>query len=85
MAPGQRQEATILNRISEGGHLGLAEVEYLSGDFRITRPGDYVLCAVTGNRIPLGELRYWSYELQEAFSTADAMLQRHRERLQTGN
>lgn len=62
--------------------MGLAEVEYLSGDFRVKRPGDFVLCAVTGKRIPLAELRYWDYEHQEAYATAEAMLERHRERLE---
>lgn len=64
--------------------MGLAELEYLSGDFRVKRPGEYVLCAVTGARIPLGELRYWSHELQEAYATAEAMLERHREKLEHG-
>ena len=55
---------------------GEAEVKYLDGDFRVLRPGTFVRCAVTGASIPLEELRYWSVDLQEAYATAEAVLQR---------
>lgn len=32
---------------------GLAEVEYLDGEYRIIRAGSFVLCAVSGVQIPL--------------------------------
>ena len=56
---------------------GEAEVTYLDGDFRIVRPGAFVRCAVTGVPIPLEELKYWSVDLQEAYATPEAVLQRH--------
>jgi hypothetical protein len=59
---------------------GEAKVEYLDGDFRILRPGGYVRCAVTGEPIPLDELRYWSVDRQEAYSSPSASMQRERER-----
>ena len=49
-----------------------ATLRYRSGDFEIIMPGAYVRCAVTGERIPLGELRYWSFERQEAYLNAEA-------------
>lgn len=49
----------------------LARLEYLSGDFVVLEPGDYVLCAATGKQIPLTDLRYWDPATQEAFSTAE--------------
>ncbi len=55
---------------------GEAEVKYLDGDFRVMRPGAFVRCAVTGAPIPLEELRYWSVDLQEAYATPEAVLQR---------
>ena len=58
---------------------GEAEVKYLDGDFRVVRPGGFVRCAVTGVPIPLEELKYWSVELQEAYATPEAVLQRHQE------
>ena len=59
---------------------GEAKVEYLDGDIRILRPGGYVRCAVTGEAIPLDELRYWSVDRQEAYSSPAASMQRERER-----
>lgn len=53
-----------------------AEVEYRDGDFRVRRPGAYVRCAVTGEPIPLEELRYWNVDLQEAYSSPQAKLAR---------
>ncbi len=57
---------------------GEAEVKYLDGDFRVVKPGAYVRCAVTGQAIPLEELKYWSVDLQEAYASPDAVLERHR-------
>jgi hypothetical protein len=53
-----------------------AKVEFLDGDFRILRPGAYVRCAVTGEPIPLEELRYWSVDRQEAYATTAASMER---------
>jgi hypothetical protein len=39
--------------------------------FRVIRPGHFVLCAVTGEAIPLEELRYWSVERQEAYASPE--------------
>jgi hypothetical protein len=51
-----------------------ARIHYLAGTFRILANGDYVICAVTGARIPLHELRYWSVERQEPYVDAGASL-----------
>ena len=53
-----------------------AELEYLDGEFRVVKQGAYVLCEVTGQRIPLDELRYWSVERQEAYASAEAVHKR---------
>ena len=58
---------------------GKAELRYLDGDFRIMKPGDYVLCHVSGKRIPLEELRYWNVDLQEAYATPADALKRHKQ------
>ena len=55
---------------------GEAEVKFLDGDFRIVRPGAFVRCAVTGVPIPLEELKYWSVDLQEAYASPEAVMQR---------
>lgn len=51
-----------------------AKLHYLAGTFRILASGDYVVCAVTGARIQLHELRYWSVARQEPYADADASL-----------
>lgn len=58
---------------------GMAELEYLDGEYRVVKPGSFVMCAVTGVHIPLESLRYWSVDLQEAYATADLALKRFQE------
>ena len=35
--------------------------------FEIVEEGDYVLCSVSGKKIPLQNLNYWNVDLQEAY------------------
>jgi hypothetical protein len=58
---------------------GLAEIEYLDGEYRVIRPGSFVVCAVTGVHIPLEALRYWNVDLQQAYASPSAALQRMQE------
>jgi len=51
---------------------GEARLKYLPGDLELLAPGDYVTCAVTGRKIPIAALRYWSVERQEAYIDAAA-------------
>ncbi len=68
----------MLNRSDRSSpQAGEAEVKYLDGDFRVVRPGGFVRCAVTGAAIPLEELKYWSVDLQEAYASPEAVMQRH--------
>lgn len=59
------------------GLKGEAKVKYLDGEFQVVSPGDYVRCAVTGEPVALGDLRYWSVERQEAYASAEASLKRY--------
>jgi len=43
----------------------------MANGFRLLSPGDHVLCAVTGQAIPLEELRYWSVIKQEPYASAE--------------
>ena len=52
----------------------IARLNYLPGTFRVLANGDHVICAITGARIPLHELRYWSVDRQEAYVDAEASL-----------
>lgn len=69
-----------MNRIDNTGGGGQAEIVYGDGEFHVVRPGAYVICAVTGNRILLDDLRYWNVDLQEAYESPEASLKRHREK-----
>lgn len=55
--------------MSQGGRA--ARLRYGPNGFRILSPGDHVVCAVSGERIPLDHLRYWSVERQEPYATAE--------------
>ena len=52
-----------------------ARLHYLPYSFRILQPGDHVLCAVSGAKIPLEHLRYWSVARQEAYARAELSVQ----------
>ena len=69
---------TMMNRF-EGPGAKEAKVRYLDGDFQVTAPGSFVRCAVTGDSIPLDELKYWSVDRQEAYANATASLAREME------
>ena len=47
-----------------------ARLHYMSNGFRVLSPGDHVVCAASGARIALEDLRYWSVGRQEAFATS---------------
>ena len=55
-----------MNRF-EGPGSRPAKIRYLDGDFQILMPGSHVVCAVTGEIIPIEELKYWSVARQEPY------------------
>jgi hypothetical protein len=59
---------------------GEARIEFVDGEYRIIRPGAFVRCAITGEAIPVEELRYWSVDRQEAYSSPAASMERERQR-----
>ncbi|PVE26341.1 DUF2093 domain-containing protein [Microvirga sp. KLBC 81] len=63
-----------MNRHERSG--GEAVVQYLDSNLRVIKPGAFVRCAVTGEAIPLDELKYWSVELQEAYASPEAVMMR---------
>ena len=56
-----------------------ARVHYMAGTYRLLSDGDHVVCAVTGERIPLHQLKYWSVARQEAYLDAEASLKAERQ------
>ncbi|MES2341569.1 MAG: DUF2093 domain-containing protein [Pseudomonadota bacterium] len=59
-----------------GSTADLAVLHYGDGEFVVLKQGRYVLCAVSGVKIPLEALRYWSAPLQEAYASPAESLAR---------
>lgn len=58
-----------------------AVIDYGHGEFRVTQPGNFVTCAITGAAIRLEDLKYWSVARQEAYASAqEALVQELRTR-----
>ncbi|MEO6091775.1 MAG: DUF2093 domain-containing protein [Novosphingobium sp.] len=53
-----------------------ATLRYGPNGFRVLVPGNHVLCAVSGERISLESLRYWSVTRQEAYATPEIATRR---------
>ena len=52
-----------------------ARLHFMAYSFRVLSPGDHVLCAVSGKRVPLEDLRYWSIARQEPYASAEYSVQ----------
>ncbi len=48
-----------------------ARLPYMANGFRMLASGDHVVCAVSGERNPHDELRYWSVAQQQPYASAD--------------
>lgn len=48
-----------------------AKLHYMANGFRILSPGDHVVCAVSGEPIPIDLLRYWSVAEQKPYASAE--------------
>ena len=69
-----------MNRIEKFfGVRNEAKLRYLDGEFEVLSPGEFVRCAVTGQPISLADLRYWSVDAQEPYSTAEISVNRYLE------
>jgi hypothetical protein len=42
----------------------------MANGFRVLSPGDHVLCAASGERVAIEDLRYWSVARQEPYASA---------------
>ena len=56
-----------------------AKLKFNPNNFEIIEAGDYVICAVSGKKIPLNQLNYWNVELQEAYFSPKEAQQRYEE------
>ncbi len=66
-----------MNKYDPGGPE--AKIQFGDNDFTIVKAGNFVRCAVSGEPIPLDELRYWSVDLQEAYRGPEEATKRWKE------
>ena len=52
-----------------------ARLHYMANGFRVLSTGNHVVCAISGERVALEELRYWSVARQEAYATPELATQ----------
>jgi len=48
-----------------------AKLHYMANGFRVLVAGDHVVCARSGERIAIEDLRYWNVARQEAYASAE--------------
>ena len=56
-----------------------AEIVLNHGHFQVKPPGDFVKCSITGEKITLENLKYWTVELQEVYASPEVALNRYKE------
>ncbi|WP_455477193.1 DUF2093 domain-containing protein [Bartonella sp. B41] len=54
-----------------------AEIHYSNSGYKIVKYGTYTLCAVSGKKIPIDDLKYWNHHRQEAYASCE--ISYHRE------
>ncbi|ALE03471.1 DUF2093 domain-containing protein [Bartonella ancashensis] len=54
-----------------------AIISYSSNEYKIIKYGTYTVCAVSKQKIPLDDLKYWNHHRQEAYASCE--LSYHRE------
>ena len=52
-----------------------ARLHYMANGFRVLATGDHVVCAISGVRITLEDLRYWSVARQEPYASPELAMQ----------
>jgi len=57
----------------------LAKLKFLPNNFEIIEEGDHVICAISGKKILLENLKYWNVENQESYySYIEASIKREK-------
>jgi len=57
----------------------LAKLKFLPNNFEIIEEGDHVICAISGKKILLENLKYWNVEDQESyFSYIEASIKKEK-------
>ena len=54
-----------------------AKIKYFQGSFGVETEGDFVICAVSGKKILLKDLKYWNVDLQEPYFSPIEVAQKY--------
>ena len=54
-----------------------AKIKYFHGSFEVESKGDFVICAVSGKKILLKDLKYWNVDLQEPYFSPIEVAQKY--------
>ena len=54
-----------------------AKLNFKHNYFELVEEGDYVLCAISGKKIPLQNRSYWNVDLQEAYFSPKEVHERY--------
>ncbi|WP_019219888.1 DUF2093 domain-containing protein [Bartonella florencae] len=54
-----------------------AKIHYTNNGYKIVEYGTYTLCAISGQKIPIDDLKYWNHHRQEAYASCE--ISYHRE------
>jgi len=56
-----------------------AKLKFNPNNFEIVEEGDFVICNVSGKKIPLNQVTYWNVALQEVYFSPKEAQQRYEE------
>ncbi|WP_330168694.1 DUF2093 domain-containing protein [Bartonella grahamii] len=56
-----------------------AKIHYSNNGYDIIEYGTYTICAVSGQKIPIDDLKYWNHLRQEAYASCEISYQRELE------
>ena len=61
-------------------HTKEAKLKYYHTSFEVETSGDYVLCAMSKQKIPLDMVRYWNVDTQEPYANPEIVLKAYQNR-----
>ena len=61
----------------------MALLKYRHGEFDVIHDGQYVLCGISGKRIEISDIKYWSVDKQEAYVSPEFALEAYKKKTNT--
>ena len=61
----------------------MALLKYRKGEFDVIHDGQYVLCSISGKKIEISDIKYWSVDKQEAYVSPEFALEAYKKKTNT--